>query len=53
MGEARSYGTTDRFVLGAFEWGGEDEGEGDFGVKNQTGDAYSCEAFQTVKVKVS
>ena len=40
----------DRFVLGGWEWGGEDGGERDFGVKNQTGDAYPREAFQTVGV---
>jgi hypothetical protein len=53
MGGAGSYSTTDGFVLGGFEWRGEDGGEGDFGVKNQTGDAYPCEAFQAVEVKLS
>ena len=53
MSGAGSHGTMDRFVLGGWEWGGEDGGERDFGVKNQTGDAYPREAFQTVGVKVS
>lgn len=53
MDGAGSYGTTDKFVFGGFEWGGEDRGKGDFGIKNQTGDTYPCEAFQAVEGKVS
>lgn len=53
MSEARSRGTANGFVLGGFEWGSEDRGEGDFGVKNQAGDAYPSETFHTVGEKVS
>ena len=53
MGETGSHGTTDWFIPGGFEWGSEDGDEGNFWVKNETGDAYPCETFDTAEVKVS
>ena len=53
MGEARGRDTVNRFFLEGFEWRSEYRDEGDFGVKNQTRNAYAREKFYTVEAKVS